>query len=87
VEASYYTKYYANRYIPAIRSFHIQNEQAIGDYPFLDVYLNAKIGKARLFVRYDHFNAGMMGYTYYASPFYPAEDASFRFGLTWILFD
>ena len=87
LEVSYYTKYYANRYMPAIRSFHIQNEQAIGDYPFLDVYLNAKIGKARLFVRYDHFNAAMMGYTYYASPFYPAEDASFRFGLTWILFD
>ena len=87
VESRYYTAYYANRYMPAIRSFHLQNEQLIGDYPFLDVYLNAKIGKARLFVRYDHFNAGMMGYTYYASPDYPAQDAAFRFGVNWMLFN
>ncbi len=87
VEASYFTKYYANKYMPAMRSFHIQNDQEIGDYPYMDVYLNAKIGRARLFVRYDHFNAGMMGYTYYASPDYPAQDAAFRFGVRWILFN
>ena len=87
LEACYFTAYYANRYMPAMRSFHIQDEQIIGDYPYLDVYLNAKIGSARLFVRYDHFNAGMMGYTYYASPNYPAQDAAFRFGVTWILFN
>jgi len=86
-EVSYFTKYYANRYMPALRSFHIQNELMIGDYPYIDVYLNAKIGKARLFIRYDHLNAGMMGYTFYASPYYPAQDASFRFGVTWILFN
>jgi len=87
VEASYFTAYYADKYMPALRSFHLQDEQLIGDYPYLDVYLNAKIGKARLFVRYDHFNAGLMGYTYYASPDYPAQDAAFRFGVSWILFN
>ena len=87
VELSYFTAYYANKYMPAIRSFHIQNEQLIGDYPYMDAYINAKIGQARLFVRYDHFNAGMMGYTYYSSPNYPAQDAAFRFGVTWILFN
>ena len=87
VEASYFTAYHANKYMPALRSFHLQDEQLIGDYPYLDVYLNAKIGQARLFVRYDHFNAGLMGYTYYASPNYPAQDAAFRFGVSWILFN
>lgn len=86
-EAYFFTKYYANRYMPALRSFHIQNEQEIGDYPFVDVYLNAKIGKARLFVRYDHFNASFTGGDYYASPYYPAADASFKFGVSWILFN
>lgn len=87
VELYYFTKYYADRYMPALRSFHTQNEQEIGEHLFLDVYLNVKIGRARLFVRYDHFNASFMGYDYYASPSYPAQDASFRFGVSWILFN
>ena len=87
VEAYFFTKYYANKYMPALRAFHIQNEQEIGDYPFVDVYLNAKIGKARIFVRYDHLNSSFMGGDYYASPSYPAADASFKFGVSWILFN
>lgn len=87
VEIYYFSKYYADQYMPALRSYHIQNTQEIGGHPFIDVYLNAKIGKARLFVRYDHFNSSFMGYDYYASPSYPAQDASFRFGVSWILFN
>jgi hypothetical protein len=87
IEGFYFTEYYANRYNPLIRSWYIQNVQSIGNYPFLDAYLNAKIGKARLFVRYDNFNANFMDNKYYASPFYPALDPMFRFGVNWILFN
>lgn len=87
LEADYFTSYYADRYLPMTRSFHIQNMQSIGDYPFLDVYFNAKIGKARLFVRYDNFTSLFLDNTYYASPAYPALDAMFRFGISWILFN
>jgi hypothetical protein len=87
LEFNYFTSYYANKYMPALRLFHLQDDQTIGDYIFMDAYLNAKIGKARLFVRYDHFNAGLMDYNYYSSPGYPAQDAAFRFGVNWILFN
>lgn len=87
IELFYFTKYYANTYMPALRSFYIQNHQAIGEHPFFDAYLNAKIGKARLFLRYDHFNYSFTGYDYYASPSYPAPDGSFKFGVSWILFN
>ncbi len=87
IEFNYFSAYYANQYMPALRVFHLQDDIKIGDYIFMDVYLNAKIGKARLFVRYDHFNAGLMEYRYYASPTYPAQDAAFKFGVNWILFD
>ena len=87
VEFYYFTKYMADKYMPAIRAFHLQNEQEIGDFLIADVYANIKLGRARLFVRYDHFNAGLMGYKYYASPDYPMQDASFKFGVNWILFD
>ncbi len=87
VEFYYFTKYMADKYMPAVRAFHLQNDQEIGDFLIADVYANIKLGKARLFVRYDHFNAGLMGYNYYASPDYPMQDASFKFGVNWILFD
>lgn len=87
LEFYYFTKYYADKYMPAIRSFHLQNEQEIGEYLVADAYVNAKIGKARLFVRYDHFNYSFMGYNYYSSPDYPAQDGSFRFGVHWLLFN
>lgn len=87
VELSYFTKYKADKYMPAIRSFHIQNEQEIGEFLIADVYANIKLGSARLFVRYDHFNASLMEYNYYASPDYPMQDAAFKFGVNWILFN
>lgn len=87
IEAFYFTKYYADRYLPLLRSWHIQNIQEIGAYPFMDVFLNAKIGRARLFVRYENFNANFMENTYYASPSYPGLDPMFRFGASWILFN
>jgi len=86
-EVYYFTEYYADSYIPLLRSWHIQNVQSIGNYPFVDLYFNAKIGKARLFVRYDNLNANFMDNTYYASPGYPGLDPMFRFGVSWILFN
>lgn len=87
VQVNYFTEYYADRYLPLLRSWHIQNAQKIGNYPFADVYFNAKIGKARLFVRYENFNANFMDNTYYASPSYPGLDSMFRFGISWVLFN
>lgn len=87
IENAYYSRYYADAWMPAIRVFYLQNSQQIGGYLLSDVYMNAKVGKARFFVRYDHFNAHFMSHNYFSAPQYPAEDATFRFGVHWILFD
>lgn len=86
VENAYYTKYKADAWMPALRAFHLQDKQEIGGYLLSDVYVNAKVGKARLFLRYDHFNAAFMGNNYFSAVRYPAQQASFRFGVHWILF-
>ncbi len=87
IENALYTKYYADSWMPAIRAFYLQDKQKVGGYLLSDVYVNAKIGKARLFVRYDHFNTHFMGTHYFSAPQYPAQDAAFRFGVHWILFE
>ena len=87
VNLYYNTAYYANQYMPDIRSFYLQFDQKIGNYLYMDVFLNVKIQRARIFLMYSHFNAGWMGNDYFTTPTYPMPDAAFRFGVTWRFHD
>ena len=82
-QLTYFTSYYANAYMPALRSFYIQNEQKIGNFLIADVYLTLEVKRARLFVKYAHFNSFFSPQDYYLSPNYPARDARFYFGVSW----
>ncbi len=83
----YNSLYYGNSYMPALRSFYLQDKKQIGDYLCMDVFINLKIQRARIFVMYSHFNAAFMKNPYYTVPHYPMQDAAFRFGLTWRFHD
>jgi len=83
----YNTSYYADRYNPALRSFAIQDQREIGNYIYMDVFINLKIQRARLFAMYSHFNASFMGYQYYTTPDYPMQDGAFKFGVAWRFHD
>lgn len=87
VNVRYFSSYYANAYMPALRSFYLQNETTIGNYPYLDVFVSGKIKRARLFLKYSQLNAGFMPENYFASPHYPNPNASLKFGVTWQLFN
>ncbi len=85
VEASYSTSYFANAYNPALSEFHIQNDRQVGNYPYLDVFLNLRVKKLRAFVKFTHINAGWLGYNYYMVPNYPANDFAWKFGVVGVL--
>lgn len=87
IDALYTTNYYADAYNPAIRSFYLQDHTQTGHYPYLDVFVNLKIQRARFFVTYTHFNAGWNGRNYFTTPSYPMRDASFKFGISWRFHD
>ena len=82
----YFSKYYANQYHPILGEFASQNHTQIGNFPRVDLFLNAKIQKTRLFLKYEHFNSDRTGYDYYSSPFVPYRDGVIRFGLGWNMF-
>ena len=84
---SYNTAYYADNYMPAIQSYYLQHNTEVGNYLYMDIFVNIKIQRARFFVAYQHFNASFMGHTYYSVPSYPNEDAAFRFGIAWRFHD
>lgn len=87
VEVSYVTSYFANSYNPALSEFHIQNEKQVGNYPFIDVFLNIRVKKLRAFFKIEHLNAGWLGYSYYHVLHYPVNDLAWKFGVNWAFLD
>ncbi|RLD38984.1 MAG: hypothetical protein DRI74_02105 [Bacteroidetes bacterium] len=87
INIRYFSSYYANTYMPALRSFYIQDEKEFGNYPYFDVFLNAKIKRARLFIKYEQLNASFMSQNYFISPHYANADAAIKFGVIWQLFN
>ncbi|MDP4266129.1 MAG: putative porin [Bacteroidota bacterium] len=86
-DVNYYTSYKADSYMPALSSFYLQNDKSIGNYAFIDLFFNVKIKRMLAFIKFEHINSGMFGYTYYLVPYYPAADRSFKFGLQWSFYD
>ncbi len=82
-QLSYYTNYFADSYMPELRTFYLQNKKKIGNYVQADAYLTLKIKRARIFVKANNFTGYFEGFKYYNSPNYPAMDPGFYFGVAW----
>ncbi len=82
VDCNYYTKYYAPGYQPATMSFYNQREIKVGNYPFMNAYVNMKLKKARFYVLFSHVNQGLTGKNYFALPHYPMNPRRFQVGVS-----
>lgn len=83
----YNASYYANSYMPATGQFYLQNNKKMGNYPFVDFFINARIKSVRVFFKIDHLNAGMSGIKYALTPNYPQNGRAFKLGVSWRFFD
>ncbi|NCC71113.1 hypothetical protein EOM09_06035 [bacterium] len=81
------SSYYANAYMPATGFFYLQNERKIGNYPYGDVFINLRIKRARIFIKYQHFNNGWSSPAYYSSLHYPSSESSFKIGVSWFFYN
>jgi hypothetical protein len=86
-EVLYHTPYYPYAYMPATGRFYRQDQVQTGNYPFINVFLNLKLRRTRIFVMFDHINSGFMGYDYYMVPTYPMNIRTLRYGLAWTFYD
>lgn len=87
VDVFYNTPYHAYAYMPASRSFYIQDEKEIGNYIYANLFLNLQIKRARLFVKYHNLGFLFKDYRYYTVPTYPMKDGGIRFGVSWMFYD
>jgi len=83
----YNSLWFAPAYMPATGQFHVQNERQVGDYPFVDVFLNMQLKRARIFVKLDHVTQGLTSNQYFHTAFYPANPRGLRFGVSWNFYD
>ena len=83
-----YQSFYAYGYMPATQVFYLQESFKTESYPFVDVYLNARIRPVSFFLKVENIlSSGRAGINYAFVPGYYQNDLAFRFGLTWLFFD
>lgn len=86
VVINYFTEYYADAYMPALRTYYLQNDVKIGNYPFLDFYITFKVKRANIFVGYTNFYSLAKDNRYFTTPHYPMRDSKLIFGVKWRLY-
>ncbi len=83
IDCDYYTSYNALGYQPALMSFYNQREVKVGNYPFMNAYINMKLSRARFYVLFSHFNQGMFGGSnYFSAAHYPLNPRRFQMGIS-----
>jgi len=85
--AQYFSSFYGYAYMPATNQYYVQTKTIVGDYPYVDFFLNARIKPVRFFIKIDHVNQGLLGTNYSLTPNYLQNDRAFKFGLNWLFFD
>lgn len=86
-DATFFTKYYAPDFCPQINQFAVQqNEESrieLGEYPFVNVYANMHLKRARFFIMMSNVVSGSANRMAFLAPHYPTNSSVLRFGISW----
>ncbi len=89
-DLSYFTKYYADTYSPALGLYANQPTEdliKIGGHPIISVYANFHLKHTRFYLMASHLNYNKEGGTTFGAPHYPVNPFVIRFGLSWNFFN
>ena len=81
------SKYTADYYAPMTRSFVYQNEYEVGNFPYLNFYISARIKGAQGFMNFQNIGQIVFRENYMMVPYYPLQDFGISFGLKWDFFN
>lgn len=88
VDVRYHSDYFADAYFTGTQQFYLQNDFNVYAYPVADLFLNFRINRTRVLVKYNHFNSGLMSEEgYFVTPGYTGYRSFLDLGITWYLFD
>lgn len=82
VDCDYYTRYRGVNYDPATMAFRVGDDWKVGNFPFCNAYVTAKLYRVRFFILYSHLNQGWFTKEYFSMPHYPVNPRRLQFGLS-----
>lgn len=74
-------------YMPASQAFYLQQKISTEPYPFVDVYLNARIRPVTVFFKLENALERFVPPTHYLLPAHYQPSRAFRMGINWVFFD
>ena len=83
-DVRYFTSYYAPTYSPIVGQYAVQDatyRTKVGNYPWVNVYINFVLKGVRFYVAYSHVNQGAG--RYFMVPHYPTAQSMLRTGVSW----
>ena len=83
----YFTKYRADAYMPALRTFYLQDDVLIGNFPFIDLALAINVKQADIYVQYSNMFLLTGNHNSFIAPHYPMRDSKIFIGVNWRLFN
>ena len=87
ITIQYFTKYYADAYMPALRTFYLQDDVLIGNFPYIDFALAINVKKADIYIKYNNMFLLTGNHDSFIAPHYPMRDSKIFFGVNWRLFN
>lgn len=88
LEGRYRSDNFAFNYNPAMQQFYLQNDFNVYAYPVVDFFLNARINRTRILLRFNHINVNSMNEPgYFVTPYYTGLNRMLDVGISWPLFD
>lgn len=87
IDLTYLTGYRGYAYNPALMQFYSHDQKPLQDQLYIDLYINFKIKRARVFVKYQNLGSHLATYNYFLVKGYPQQDAVLKFGLSWRFID
>ena len=88
---TYFTKYEAPDFCPALNQFAIQKNSnskvELGEFPFVDVYANLKLKGVRFFVMMNNVLYSSANRKYFTTPHYPMNGSVMHMGVSWPFFN
>lgn len=91
VTLRYFSAFDAPMYNPLLSDYNLQplsTRRQIGDYPYIDLSLSAKVRRTRIFLKVENLTPWILkNKDYFASPYYPSVDPVVRFGVVWDWFN
>lgn len=82
-DATYNTAYYAPAYNPATGAFQIQNQEKVGNCPYIDVFANFQWKRACIFLKCVNVNQGWPSADYFSAFHYIKPKRAFKVGIYW----